>query len=147
MLTFFSNALSTEVEFDKLRELSDLELMEFHKELSDVVAALSDAVTEAKAKERSSGIPLDQNWLHKIGTKKRIALKFATEAHSLRQGGTTVLQRSEYDRIYRAQFRAMLVEEFGEAELREIEQEVLDKARAAYQAWIESTGQRKWFVP
>jgi hypothetical protein len=41
----------------------------------------------------------------------------------------------------------MLVEEFGEAELREIEQEVLDKARAAYQAWIESTGQRKWFVP
>jgi hypothetical protein len=58
-----------------------------------------------------------------------------------------VSQRAAYDRIYRAQFRATLLEEFDEAELRELEQEVLVKARAAYQAWIDSTNQRCWFVP
>ncbi|NBS69076.1 hypothetical protein EBT31_09200 [bacterium] len=147
MLRFFSNALSTEIEFEKLDQLSNADLETLHKELSELVTTLSSAVSDAKAKAAASGVPLDPHWLHRINTKKRITLKFATEINSRLQGGTTVEQRAEYDRIYRAQFRAILLEEFGEEELLEIEQEVLDKARAAYHDWIASTKQRAWFVP
>jgi hypothetical protein len=147
MLTFFSNSLSRQLTFEELKSLGEDDLKLFHEEVSQVVSTLNAVVNEAKAKERASGIALDANWLHKVNTKKRIALKFATEANSLIHGGTTVSQRAAYDRIYRAQFRATLLEEFDEAELRELEQEVLVKARAAYQAWIDSTNQRCWFVP
>lgn len=147
MLTFFSNSLSKQLVFDELQGLSEADLKVFHDEIGQVVSTLNTVITEAKTKERASGVPLDANWLHKVNTKKRIALKFATEANSLLQGGTTVSQRAAYDRIYRDQFRATLLEEFEEAELRELEQEVLAKARATYQAWIDSTKQRCWFVP
>lgn len=147
MLKFFSNALSTEVEFEKLDQLSRADMEAFHAELSEMVTTLSGVVGEAKIKAAASGVPLDEHWLHRVNTKKRITLKFATELNSRLQGGTTVEQRAEYDRIYRAQFRAILLEEFGEAALLEIEQEVLDKARAAYQDWIASTKQRVWFIP
>jgi hypothetical protein len=147
MLKFFSNVLSVEVEFERIGSLTKHELEVFHDELSEMVTTLNSVLTEAKAKERASGVPLNGDWLHRVNTKKRIALKFATEVHSCLQGGTTVEQRSEYDRIYKAQLRAILLEEFGEAGLQELEQEVLDKARAAYQTWIDSTKQRMWFVP
>jgi hypothetical protein len=147
MLKFFSNVLSVEVEFERIGSLTKQELEAFHDELSEMVTTLNSVLTEAKAKERASGVPLNGDWLHRVNTKKRIALKFATEVHSCLQGGTTVEQRSEYDRIYKAQLRAILLEEFGEAGLQELEQEVLDKARAAYQTWIDSTKQRMWFVP
>jgi len=147
VLTFFSNALSDNIEFRKLSELSDAELADFNAELSTVVEALDKAVADAKATARSTGVPVDSDWLHRVGTKKRIALKFSAEILSLRQGGTTTAQKAEYERIYKALYRAMLLEEFGEVELKEFEQEVLDKARAAYQTWIESTGQRTWYAP
>ena len=129
MLTFFSNSLSKQLTFEYLSKLDEADLKVFHEEVSQVVSTLTAVVSEAKAKERASGIALDANWLHKVNTKKRIALKFATEANSLLQGGTTVSQRAAYDRIYRDQFRATLLEEFEEAELRELEQEVLAKAQ------------------
>ena len=147
MLKFFSTVLSVEVEFERIGSLTKHELEAFHDELSEMVTTLNSVLTEAKTKERASGVPLNSDWLHRVNTKKRIALKFATEVHSCLQGGTTVEQRSEYDRIYKAQLRAILLEEFGEAGLQELEQEVLDKARAAYQTWIDSTKQRMWFVP
>ena len=147
MLTFFSNSLSRQLTFQELSGLDEADLKAFHEEISQVIGTLSCVVNEAKAKERASGVALDATWLHRVNTKKRIALKFATEANSLLQGGTTVSQRAAYDRIYREQFRATLLEEFEEAELRELEQEVLTKARATYQAWIASTNQQCWFVP
>lgn len=147
MLKFFSNALSAEIEFEKLDQLSKADMEAFHSELALMVTTLSTVLGEAKLKASASGVPLDEHWLHRVNTKKRIALKFATELNSRLQGGTTVEQRTEYERIYKAQFRAILLEEFGEAALLEIEQEVLDKARAAYQDWIVSTKQRAWFIP
>lgn len=147
MLKFFSNALSTEVEFEKLDQLSRADMEAFHAELSEMATTLSGVIGEAKLRASASGVPLDDHWLHRVNTKKRITLKFATELNSRLQGGTTVEQRAEYDRIYRTQFRAILLEEFGEAALQEIEQEALDKARAAYQGWIDSTKQRAWFIP
>jgi hypothetical protein len=147
MITFFSNALSAEVEFDKLDQLDHEQLQSFHDELRDIVIALNRVVTDAKAKEQVSGIPLDANWLHKVNTKKRIALKFAAEANSRLQGGSTLNQRVEYERIYKERYRKMLVEEFGEEELQSIEREIVDEAREEYKKWIASTGQRMWFIP
>lgn len=147
MLKFFSNALSKEIGFEQISDLQPCDLEPFHAELCEVVSALNAVVTDAKSKERASGVPVNADWMHRVNTKKRIALKFATEVNSRLHGGTTVDQRAAYDRIYREQFRATLLEEFSESELREIEQEVLDKARAAYQAWIDSTKQRMWFIP
>lgn len=147
MPTFFSNFLSKQLTFEDLSSLEEADLKVFHEEVSQVISTLDAVVSEAKAKERASGIALDANWLHKVNTKKRIALKFSTEAYSLIHGGTTVSQRAAYHRIYKAQFRATLLEEFDEAELQALEQEVLAKARATYQAWIDSTKQRCWFVP
>jgi len=147
MLKFFSNALSTEVEFEKIDELDKADMEAFHTELCDIISTLSNVVAEAKVKASASGVPLDIHWLHRVNTKKRIALKFATELNSRMQGGSTVKQRAEYERIYKAQFRAILLEEFGETALLEIEQEVLDKTRVAYQDWIASTKQRAWFIP
>lgn len=147
MLKFFSDVLSAEIEFDALDQLSRSDMELLHNELSEMVTTLNDAVSDAKAKAAVSGVPLDKHWLHRINTKKRIVLKFATEVNSKLHGGTTVEQRAEYDRIYKAQYRAILVEEFGEDTLLEIEQEVLDKARATYHEWIASTKQRVWFIP
>lgn len=147
MLTFYSNALSKQVAFDDLRVASTEELQELHKELSEAVSALNGVLTEAKARERASGVPLDPNWLHRVNTKKRIVLKFAAEANSRMHGGSAATQRAAYERIYREQFRATLLEEFDDNELRELEREVLDKSRAAYNAWLTSTKQQCWFVP
>lgn len=147
MLTFFSNALSKDVSFDALADLSREQMESFHNELSEVVAALNEVVTTAKNKEAASGIPVDGNWLHRVNTKKRIAIKFATELYSQLHGGTTQIQRAQYKRIYKEQFRLALLEEFGEEELQGLEREVLEKTRAIYQNWIDSTQQSLWFVP
>lgn len=147
MLTFFSNSLARHVTFEQLAELSKPHLEQFHAELCETVSTLNTVLTEAKTKERASGVPLDGDWFHRVNTKKRIALKFATEAHSRMQGGTTVTQRQRYDELYRQRLRAILVEEFGEAELQEIEKEAVQAAKADYRTWIESTKQTMWFVP
>lgn len=147
MLKFFSNALSNEVTLEQLSGLAPEQLESLHGGLKEIVSALDQAVEDAKVKQRASGVPLDANWLHRVSTKKRIVLKFATETHSLLQGGTTIAQRTTYDRLYKAKFREALVEEFGEEELADLEREVLESARTAYREWIESTGQRMWFVP
>ena len=147
MLTFYSNALSKQLTFDDLRDTSTEELQQFHKEISDAVTTLNKVISEAKAKERASGVPLDPNWLHRVNTKKRIALKFAAEANSLMHGGSAAAQRAAYERIYREQFRATLLEEFDESELCELEREVLDKSRTTYNAWLSSTKQQRWFIP
>jgi hypothetical protein len=56
------------------------------------------------------------------------------------------VQRTEYDRLYKAELDAFLAFEFGD-ELPAIQQELLEKAKNAYQGWITETEQIMWFVP
>lgn len=146
MVTFYSEALTQLVELDKIGELSKQELRFFHGELLQTVHSLEEAIKSAKAKEARSGLPTDSNWLHRISTKRRIASKFASEVLSQLQGGSAAVQRTEYDRLYKAELEAFLAFEFGD-ELPAIQQELLDKARSAYQGWITETEQIMWFVP
>ena len=147
MLTFFSNSLSRHVQFDQLEALDKEQLSAFHAELCETVGMLNTVITDAKNKERASGVPVDPDWLHRVSTKKRIALKFATEAHSRIHGGTTIEQRQKYEELYKQRLRAILVEEFGENELQEIEQEAMHAAKTDYRTWVETTKQPMWFVP
>lgn len=145
--TFFSNSLCKTVCLEDVSGLNATQLKEFHAELLGVVEALDRTVTDVHDKSKASGIPADKNWLHRIGTKKRIALKFAAEVKSCMEGGSTLQQRAEYDRMYKAKFRAVLIEEFGEPELVEIEREVATATRQEYKNWIAKTSQRMWYVP
>jgi hypothetical protein len=147
MINFFSQKLSQTIPFDEVQQLSEEQLQDFHAELKEVVRALDAAVTDAAAKERSTGVPPSADWLHRINTKRRIAMKFAAEVYSKMHGGTTVEQRAEYERMYRSRFRAMLEEEFGAAELGEIERELIAETKKEYQDWIAKSGQRAWFTP
>ena len=146
MVTFYSEALTQLVELDKIGELSKQELRFFHGELLQIVHSLEEAIKSAKVKESRSNVPIDSNWLHRISTKRRIASKFASEVLSQLQGGSAAVQRTEYDRIYKAELDALLEFEFGD-ELPAIRQELCDKAASAYQRWIEETEQIMWFVP
>lgn len=146
MVTFYSEALTQLVEFDKICDLSKQELRFFHGELLQIVHSLEESIKSAKVKESRSNVPTDSNWLHRISTKRRIASKFATEVLSQLQGGSAAVQRTEYDRIYKAELDALLEFEFGD-ELPAIRQELSDKAASAYQSWIEETEQIMWFVP
>ena len=146
MVTFYSEALTQLVEFDKIAELSKQELRFFHGELLQTIHSLEESIKSARAKEAQSSVPTDSNWMHRISTKRRIASKFASEVLSQLQGGSAAVQRTEYDRIYKAELDALLAFEFGD-ELPVIQQELLEKARNAYQGWITETGQTMWFVP
>jgi hypothetical protein len=146
MVTFYSEALTQLVEFDKIAGLSKQELRFFHGELLQTIHSLEESIKSARAKEAQSSVPTDSNWMHRISTKRRIASKFASEVLSQLQGGSAAVQRTEYDRIYKAELDALLAFEFGD-ELPVVQQELLDKARNAYQGWITETGQTMWFVP
>jgi hypothetical protein len=146
MVTFYSEALTQLVEFDKIAGLSKQELRFFHGELLQIVHSLEESIKSAKLREAQSGMPMDSNWLHRISTKRRIASKFATEVLSQLQGGSASVQRTEYDRLYKAELDAFLEFEFGD-ELPAIQQELLEKAKNAYQWWITETEQIMWFVP
>jgi hypothetical protein len=146
MVTFYSEALTQLVEFDKIAGLSKQELRFFHGELLQIVHSLEESIKSAKLREAQSGMSMDSNWLHRISTKRRIASKFATEVLSQLQGGSASVQRTEYDRLYKAELDAFLAFEFGD-ELPAIQQELLEKARNAYQGWITETEQIMWFVP
>jgi len=146
MVTFYSEALTQLVEFDKISELSKQELRFFHGELLQTVHSLEESIKSARAKEAQSSLPTDSNWLHRISTKRRIASKFVSEVLSQLQGGSAAVQRTEYDRLYKAELEAFLAFEFGD-ELPAIQQELLEKARSAYQGWITETEQIMWFVP
>lgn len=146
MVTFYSEALTQLVEFDKIAGLSKQELRFFHGELLQTIHSLEESIKSARAKEAQSSVPTDSNWMHRISTKRRIASKFASEVLSQLQGGSAAVQRTEYDRIYKAELDALLAFEFGD-ELPVVQQELLEKARNAYQGWITETGQTMWFVP
>lgn len=146
MITFYSEALTQLVEFDKIAGLSKQELRFFHGELLQTIHSLEESIKSARAKEAQSSVPTDSNWMHRISTKRRIASKFASEVLSQLQGGSVAVQRTEYDRIYKAELDALLAFEFGD-ELPVVKQELLEKARNAYQGWITETGQTMWFVP
>ena len=146
MVTFYSEALTQLVEFDKIAGLSKQELRFFHGELLQTIHSLEESIKSARAKEAQSSVPTDSNWMHRISTKRRIASKFASEVLSQLQGGSAAVQRTEYDRIYKAELDALLAFEFGD-ELPAVQQELLEKARTAYQGWITETGQTMWFVP
>jgi hypothetical protein len=147
VLTLYSEKLRRDVLFSEIGDLDQDELKAFHDELIVVAKALESAVAEAQEKYRVSGVPLSNDWLHRVNTKKRIVLKFASEVNSQQHGGSTVKQRIEYDKIYKAKFRAMLEEEFGAAELREIERQLVAEAKAEYHAWLSKTKQHAWFIP
>ena len=146
MVTFYSEALTQLVEFDKIAGLSKQELRFFHGELLQTIHSLEESIKSARAKEAQSSVPTDSNWMLRISTKRRIASKFASEVLSQLQGGSVAVQRTEYDRIYKAELDALLAFEFGD-ELPVVQQELLEKARNAYQGWITETGQTMWFVP
>ena len=146
MVTFYSEALTQLVEFDKIAGLSKQELRFFHGELLQTIHSLEESIKSARAKEAQSSVPTDSNWMHRISTKRRIASKFASEVLSQLQGGSAAVQRTEYDRIYKAELDALLAFEFGD-ELPVVQQELLEKARTAYQGWITETRQTMWFVP
>lgn len=146
MVTFYSESLTQLVEFDKIAGLSKQELRFFHGELLQTIHSLEESIKSARAKEAQSSVPTDSNWMHRISTKRRIASKFASEVLSQLQGGSAAVQRTEYDRIYKAELDALLAFEFGD-ELPVVQQELLEKARNAYQGWITETGQTMWFVP
>lgn len=147
MLTFCSSVLSRDVKFDEVAKLSDSQLEAFHVELKAIAQSLSNSLNEIKDEEKLTGIPHDADWMHRIVTKKRIALKFAAEVHARLQGGSTAEQREAYQRIYAHTFRGMLVEEFGEEELQGMEREAALHAIKEYTDWIDSTDQRMWFTP
>lgn len=146
MVTFYSEALTQLVEYDKIGELSKQELRFFHGELLQIVHSLEESIKSAKVKEARSNLPIDSNWLHRISTKRRIASKFASEVLSQLQGGSAAVQRTEYDRLYKAELDALLKFEFGD-ELPAVQQELREKAQTAYRRWIEETEQIMWFVP
>lgn len=147
MLTFCSEVLSKSVKFDDIAKLSETQLEAFHVELKAIAQSLSSSLNEIKEEEKLTGVPHDADWVHRIVTKKRIALKFAAEVHARLQGGSTTEQRAAYQRIYQHTFRGMLVEEFGEAELLGMEREAAEHAIQEYATWIDSTNQRMWFTP
>lgn len=147
MLTFCSSVLSRDVKFDDIAKLSKTQLEAFHVELKAIAQSLSNSLNEIKEEEKLTGVPHDSDWVHRIVTKKRIAMKFAAEVHARLQGGSTAEQREAYQRIYAHTFRAMLIEEFGEAELQAMEREAAIKAIGEYTAWLDTTNQRMWFTP
>ena len=147
MLTFFSQRLVRTIGFEEIASLTEDEAEQFHTELKLTIYDLENVLAEATAKEKVTGIAIDEHWRHRVGTKRRIALKFASELHSKLHGGTTVPQRVEYERIYRSKFRAMLEKEFGPTELVEIEAEIATEAKAEYRGWLDKTGQHAWFAP
>jgi hypothetical protein len=146
MVTFYSEALTQLIEFDKVGNLAKQELRLFHGELLQIVNSLEESIKSAQVKEQRSGVPTDSNWMHRISTKRRIAAKFATEVLSQLQGGSAAVQRAHYERLYRAEMDAFLQFEFGD-ELPGVLQELREKAQGSYQCWIEETEQTMWFVP
>ena len=147
MVMFYSLELQRQVDFDEVEKLDAQELRGFHKELVEVIASLDTAIKSFKEKQQASGVETSPDWLHRAATKKRIALKFANEVHSQMNGGTSVKQRLEYERMYKTRFRAFLEKEFGKQELIEIERELIQATKREYKAWIDSTGQSVWFSP
>jgi hypothetical protein len=147
MITFSSETLHKVVVFDEVSKLSRQDLVDFHEELKSVVAVLDQVIETNNKRADLSGIPANADWMHRINTKRRIALKFAVEVGSQLKGGTTVHQRAEYEKIYKAKFRKFLEEEFGVTELEEIEQEIVAESKKEYVGWIEKTGQQMWFLP
>lgn len=146
-LTFHSDALNRTVQFDQVGNLEQEDLKVFHKELTGIVQSLEGVISTAKQRERASGVPVNQDWLHRVTTKRRVALKFASEAFSQLNGGTTVKQRIEYDKIYRIKLREFLEAEFDADELAQIDRDLIAATKKEYSAWLENTNQRMWFVP
>ena len=147
MLNFFSQRLVRTIRFEEIANLTEDETEQFHTELKLTIYDLENVLAEAIAKQKVTGIPIDEHWRHRVGTKRRIALKFASELHSKLHCGTTVPQLVEYERIYRSKFRAMLEKEFGPTELKEIEAEIATEAKREYRDWLDKTGQHAWFAP
>lgn len=147
MVTFFSQRLVKTIGFEEISSLTAEEAEQFHTELKLTIYDLENVLAEATSKEKVTGIPIDEHWRHRVATKRRIALKFASELHSKLHGGTTVPQRVEYERIYRSKFRAMLQEEFGPTALAKIESEIAAEAKQEYRDWLDKTGQHAWFSP
>lgn len=147
MITFTSEFLSRSVPIDQIQSLSKEELEGFHVELKATIASIDEALSKASVKQEASGVPFSSAWMHRITTKKRIALKFAAEVNSAKSGGSAQEQLNQYNKIFKVKFREILSKEFSEEELREIELEAVDAARKEYDAWIAKTGQKLWYVP
>lgn len=147
MITFTSEFLSRSIPIDQIQSLSDEELQGFHEELKLVITSIDEALSKASVKQQASGVPFSSTWMNRITTKKRIALKFAAEVNSAKNGGSAQDQLSQYNKIFKVKFREILSKEFSEEELREIELEAVNAARKEYDAWITKTGQRLWYIP
>lgn len=147
MVRFFSNKLNREIRIELVSKMKPDELKLFHEELKYVIASLTDTINEANERKQATGVDVDSGWLHRVTTKRRIAMKFAHECSTVGQGGSALGQQQVYERMYSSKFRALLVEEFGEEELAAIEREITEAATVDYKAWLTSTKQKMWYVP
>lgn len=147
MVRFFSNKLNREIRIELVSKMKPDELKLFHDELKYVIASLTDTINEANERKQATGVDGDVDWLHRVTTKRRIAMKFAHECSTVGQGGSALDQQQVYERMYSSKFRALLVEEFGEEELAAIEREITEAATVDYKAWLTSTKQKMWYVP
>jgi|SanBayMetagenome_1026888.scaffolds.fasta_scaffold00568_6 hypothetical protein len=147
MVRFYSNKLNREIAIAVVSKMKPDEVKVFHEELKYVIESLTDTINEANERKKATGADVDSDWLHRVTTKRRIAMKFAHECSTVSQGGSTLDQQLVYERMYRSKFRALLVEEFGEEELAAIEREITEAATAEYKAWLQTNKQQMWYVP
>lgn len=147
MVRFFSNKLNREIRIEHVPQLNRNDLQVFHSELKTVVEDLTNTINEANERKQTVGLSVDSDWLHRVSTKRRIALKFVSECYIVLKGGSTANQRQVFERIYRSKFRDMLEEEFGKEELAAIEAEITAESTTEYVAWLTSTNQSMWFKP
>jgi hypothetical protein len=96
------------------------ELRELHAELTMMVQSMDEKVQENKELERLSGIPSDDDWLHKVKKKRRVCVTFA--AYVNQALGTP---NSNFEYVYRLKLDSLLVEELGAETWQEIKDEAM----------------------
>jgi len=125
-LTFTSRALDRVVNFGDISQLDQKQLRELHAELAMVVQAMDEKISESKELERVSGIPGDEDWLHKIRKKRRVCVTFA--AYVNQALGTS---ETSFESVYRLKLDSLLLEELGEETWQEITTEAMQFALAS----------------
>jgi hypothetical protein len=119
-LTVTSRVLDRTVSLGDLSHLSQDELRELHAELTMMVQSMDEKVQENKELERLSGIPSDDDWLHKVKKKRRVCVTFA--AYVNQALGTP---NSNFEYVYRLKLDSLLVEELGAETWQEIKDEAM----------------------
>lgn len=124
-LTFTSRTLDRVVSLGDLATIAQPELRELHGELTMAVQAMDEKVQESKELERLSGIPSDEDWIHKVKKKRRICVTFAAQVNQAMNVGDT-----SFEYVYRLKLDQLVLEELGEEAWQEIKGEAMAFALA-----------------